>query len=98
MGKEPKTFTNQNGGGALGIVDMHGKSGTAIRSGEERITEMDIYFRHQERRQNFDELGGDLAQLHHHQFRDAEGDIVVAEQFFYSFRIAYYDSGDGGIG
>ena len=44
---------------------MHGEGGATIGTSQERVTEMHIHFRHQQCRQDFDELSGDFAQLHH---------------------------------
>ena len=98
MGEEPETFSDQNGRGAFGIVDVHGEGGATVRPGKKRITEVDIYFGHQEGGEDFDELSGDLAQFHHHEFGNTKGDIVVAEQLLDAVWIAYDDAGDGGIG
>ena len=46
----------------------------------------------------FDELGGDLAQFHDHQFGNPESNVVILEQLLDAVWIAYDDAGDGGIG
>jgi hypothetical protein len=98
LGEEPETFTDQNRGGAFGIVDVHGERGATVRPGKKRITEVYIYFGHQQGGEDFDELGGDLAQFHDHQFGNPESNVVIMEQLLDAVWIAYDDAGDGGIG
>src|SRR2546430_14122743 len=80
LAQQIEAFTEENVGSTLGIVDVECQSGETARMREQRISEMHVLFRHQERGQKFCKLGRHFAQLDHHHRADAVGDVVLAEQ------------------
>jgi len=72
--------------------------GLAAWAHEQGISEMDIYFGHEQCSEKFRQLRCHFVHFHDHDVTGAERDIVLLEQFFDAVWIAHHESGDRRIG
>ena len=92
-----KPLALKHGAGALRIIDVERKRRAPVRTGEERITEMHVYLRHEERREQFRKFG-----RHSCNSTTTISQIPkatrVRENLFHRLGIADHDAGNGRVG
>ena len=92
LAQELKTGASQNGNGAIVVVHMERERCLLAWAHEEGVCEVDIDFRHEERRKKFSQIRRHFAHFHNHDFAHPEGDVVLTEQFLDACRVAHDDT------
>ena len=93
-----ESLAHQDGRSALRIVHVQSERGKPARTCKQRISEMHVHLSHEQRREQFHQLGRDLSHFYHDHFANAESHVVFSEQLFHPFRVAHYNPCDGGVG
>src|SRR5260370_9877935 len=98
LAKQLKTFASQNRDGAFIIIDVKSEGSLTAGTHQKRISEMDVHFGHEKRRQELGQLRRDLSHFHYDDLAHSISDIVLPKQFFHASGITYHHPRDGGVG
>ena len=60
LAEKLEPLAEEHGRRAVRVVHVQSKGGEPARMGQQRVTEMHVYLRHEERRKKFGQLGGHL--------------------------------------
>jgi len=93
-----KSFACEHGAGAVRIVDVQSDRRKTARPNQQRISEMNIDLRHDQCREQFNQLRGHFPHFNHHHLADPETNIVFPKQFFDALRVASDDPRNRWIG
>src|SRR5437588_9664910 len=86
-----KSFTCEHGAGAFRIVNVQSDCRKTTRPNQQRVSEMNIDLRHDQCREQFNQLRGHFPHFNHHHLADAETNIVFPKSFFHALRVARAD-------
>ena len=76
-----KSFAHEHGAGAVRIVDVQSDRRKTARPNQQRISEMNIDLRHDQCREQFNQLRGHFPHFNHHHLADAKPTLFSLNNF-----------------